>query len=1780
MNSSVLRGSISDLRTREGGQVKDAMARKRGIVQSAMQTAQRSKRPTSAKSPIVSASRLTKRSHAVALAILCSSFAALALAPPQAFAQRTLVATIGANPGGAVAIDGNNNLWISENQPERDIQYSAYPSTRRISELSGSVSNRSIALNDSTGYLYAANGGPVTVEVFDNTGTLSAVWPTENECGVDSVAVNNSGTSSQGTVYIARTCTEHIQAVNAEDQPVSFSDTSAPYISANHITGTPTGPAGSVVSFGEIANIATDGDGNIYAVDRQTKVVDEFKSTGEFVRTFSGTGAPGGFSSELSGVAVDPTNGNVLIVDQGNHVVDEFSSSGEYLDQLTGFGELRGSLAVNAEGYVYVAVQGAIDIFNSDLTLPTISYSKASNATPTGATVKASVEPNGSEITQCYFEYGPTEPYGGSYGSPHIPCTPATPYSTQQGVSASISGLTSDTQYHYRAVLTESTGQKVYGSEQIYTPHVVEGLETEPATKLEPEAATLNASFTGTNEPTKYYFEWGTTPSYGEKTPEASAGSTSTPTPLSAELTGLGLGVVYHYRVVATNSKGTSYGEDESFTSSLAVPGLTTERPTNIQSESATLNGSMIGDGEPTKYYFEWGSNSSYGEKTPTENAGSPNGPEPIALSLNLAHLKPASTYHYRIVATDGVGTSYGEDQMLETIPLAPSVTESVSGVQSDLAFLDAKINPGGGETTYHFEYATQEEYEVNDTYARQIPIPDGSVGSGYTYQAVSIQLSDLRPGTTYHWRVVAENSTETTFGGDRTFTTYASSPFNDACPDAHVRQQTGTALLPDCRAYELVSAANTGGYDVESSLVEGETPYASYPETENPSHPEASARVLYAVHDGGIPGTNNPTNRGPDPYVATRGENGWTTEYIGVPANNPFSTAPFTSIPSGADASLDTFAFGSPEGCSPCFEGGYTGIPVHLPGSKEVVQGMVAAKGFPTPPPTAKPDGYIAKDLSANGEHLIFGSTTPFAEGGSQNTGDVSIYDRNLKTEETHLISNSPAGKGHPLACQKGAGECHSPGDTNGISELDISADGSHVLLAQKVSTDADANNYWHLYMNIGDSEKTIALTPDATGTTGGVLFDGMTSDGSKVFFSSEEHLTGEDTSHTGADIFMWSQKGEEEGEPLTLISTGTEGAGNTASCHPVPNSAHVHWNTVGPDENCGDVAVGGGGGVSSANGSIYFLSPEKLDGSSNGVQNAPNLYVASPGESPHFIATLESSLTGPYPPSTRHPLLDNFGSFAEPQFIAVDNSGGPSNGDTYVADTTANAIYKYNSSHEVMTNWGEHGKLTGFNVYGIAVGPTGIFYVFNGGSVFEFAQNGTLTSTVRIDPSFNRRGEFFQPKGMAVDSAGNFYLITEEYPYSERENVEKFSSSGEFLGQLPTGDATGVAVDPSNGDVYVINESTSIDRFVFNGSEEVFASELSGGTGLAVDSSHDVYFDEGSQVLELGPTGKQVGLPVGSGRLLRSNSVAVDSAGDVYATNPYRNDVSVFGPSEPSSSPMTDNPTVVDGVGSAGTRHTADFQTSPNGQFAVFPSTLPLTGFESSGQEEVYRYDAASESLACISCDPTGDEPTADSELAPDGLSLTDDGRVFFTTAEPLVERDADSRKDVYEWEPQGAGPEAAVCKETSFTFSRASGGCLDLISTGTSAFDSSLLGVSAHGTDVYFFSRDTLVSQAENSDFVKIYDARELGGFEYIPPRIPCKASDECHGPSSPAPPPPNINVNTGTSGNEVPPTTMKCRAGFVGKHGRCVKNAHRKHHKKHRRKGTTPKLRGKK
>jgi sugar lactone lactonase YvrE len=1182
----------------------------------------------------------------------------------------------------------------------------------------------------------------------------------------------------------------------------------------------------------------------------------------------------------------------------------------------------------------------------------------------------------------------------------------------------------------------------------------------------------------------------------------------------------------------------------------VTLPDVRTDDPSDIQATSVTLNGTVNPAGvTTTSCKFEYGSGTNYGTTVPCSQGQNLSGSSDTPVSVELSGLRQGATYHYRLDA----GNANGQLKTADTTftPSAPPTTGGlfVTDVHSDSALVHGSLNPEGAPTTYHIDYGTG-DCLANPGACASTP-ETGNVGSGLSTAPQTTQLEGLQAGTTYHYDLVATNQSGTTKSAEFTFTTFPFTPvLEDPCPNAHVRQQVGAALLSDCRAYELVSAANAGGYDVESYLVSGQTPFGGYPRAESPS------RVLYAVHDGAIPGTNHPTNNGLDPYVATRGADGWNTSYVGIPANLPYSNS-FASTLDAADAGLDTFAFGGPNICSPCFADGSTGLPVRL-ADGSLVQGMTGPKD---PGPSANAAILVKKRFSDDGSHLVFGSTSQFVEG----AGSPAIYDRDLGTGVTHDVSKLP--NGSPIPCLMQCG-------SDGIAELDISADGSRIVIGQLISVDAAGNHYWHLYIDLGDAPHSIDLMP---GASGGALYDGMTADGSKVYMTSADQLTGDDTD-SSADIFRADVSGS--GAALTRVS-GSGGVGNSDSCTPLGNSANIEWNAIAGEEGqCSAVAIGGGGGVAAASGAIYFLSPELLDGPGNGTQNAPNLYKADPGSSPHFVATLESSATGPQPPVEYHRYSHSFGAAQNPQFVAVDASGGPSNGDIYVADNSGKVVRKYDPAGNLITSWGVNGVLNGsttgsgtfHSISGLAVGPDGSLYVatfveLNGNpDLFKFKQDGTYESSGSLE-------EAVSPIGISVDSLGRVY-----YDGFYNETVYRWQ---EGSGSIPistwvyeSGQKSGLAVDPSSGDLYVNFGGEAVARYSFDGSgnviegsgsacssncdptEEFGASEVSGASGFAVDPSNgDLYVDEGNRIIRFDSAGQRMpGPDTGADELSNSSSVAVGGDGAVYATNTTSSgaNVAAFSPLVLAPEPSTDNPAVIDGVNDAGGRHTGDFQVSPNGDFAAFTAAIPFTGFDNNGHSEIIRYDALEDELACVSCNPTNARATGNATMAVNGLSLTDGGRVFFNSTDALVPRDLNEREDAYEW----------------------ADGRVNLISTGISHFDSALLSATADGKDAYFFTRDTLVPQDLNRELVKVYDAREEGGFPSLPPPVPCKASDECHGAGTESPAPANINSVAGTRGNNGAPATnrgSKCRRGYVRHKQRCVRAHHKKGKRSHHRSG---------
>ena len=211
---------------------------------------------------------------------------------------------------------------------------------------------------------------------------------------------------------------------------------------------------------------------------------------------------------------------------------------------------------------------------------------------------------------------------------------------------------------------------------------------TGSASLLTSSSATLNGKVNPNGSDTTYYFQYGTTTSYGSTTTSTSAGTGTSDVSVNASLTGLTSNTTYHFRVMATNSAGTTYGDDQTFTTSappVPAPMVTTGSASQVTSSSAMLNGAINPNGAGTTYYFEYGTTTSYGSTTSVEDAGS--GSSDVSVTANLSGLSTNTTYHYRLIATNSGGTTYGDDQSFAT-----SVPKPILSLGSGTGTMGQKI--------------------------------------------------------------------------------------------------------------------------------------------------------------------------------------------------------------------------------------------------------------------------------------------------------------------------------------------------------------------------------------------------------------------------------------------------------------------------------------------------------------------------------------------------------------------------------------------------------------------------------------------------------------------------------------------------------------------------------------------------------------------------------------------------------------------------------------------------------------------------------------------------------------------------------------------------------------------------------------------------------------------------------------------------------------------------------------------------------------------------------
>ncbi len=193
-------------------------------------------------------------------------------------------------------------------------------------------------------------------------------------------------------------------------------------------------------------------------------------------------------------------------------------------------------------------------------------------------------------------------------------------------------------------------------------------VSTGVASTIRNTSAVLNGRVNPNAGSTHYWFVWGPTTAYGATSAHHSAGSGTSSVSVHVGIGSLLPGTRYHYRLIAQNASGTTMGADRTFkTTGHPLPGVATGNATNISAHGATVNGTVLPNGQATVWSFQWGTGGSFSTTTSgTVSAGS--GPTNVA--QNLAGLQAGTTFQFRLVGTHPGFTNYGAFNTFTTFPL------------------------------------------------------------------------------------------------------------------------------------------------------------------------------------------------------------------------------------------------------------------------------------------------------------------------------------------------------------------------------------------------------------------------------------------------------------------------------------------------------------------------------------------------------------------------------------------------------------------------------------------------------------------------------------------------------------------------------------------------------------------------------------------------------------------------------------------------------------------------------------------------------------------------------------------------------------------------------------------------------------------------------------------------------------------------------------------------------------------------------------------------------
>jgi rhamnogalacturonan endolyase len=494
--------------------------------------------------------------------------------------------------------------------------------------------------------------------------------------------------------------------------------------------------------------IAVDGSNNVYIADSSNNRIEKFDSSGTYLLQWGSPGSGNGQFSFPGGIAVDRSN-NFYVADAGNNRIEKFDGSGTYLTQWGSAGSGNGQfnepwgLAVDSNNNVYVAdrYNSRIQKFNSDGTYLTQWGTGGSGngqfyLGPQGIAVDSSnnvyVTDSGNGRVEKFTSNGSYLTQWGSFGS-------------GSGQFNGLGGIALDSSGNFIYVVDAGNDriQVFVNNTNIIPPIITQS----PANQM--VAAGLNATFTvSVAGSPPFAYQW-------------SSNNIAVPgaTNASFTLTNVSFSAAGSYSVLVTNNFGSVLSAPAILTVAAAV--ATTQPPTGVSATGAMLNGSVTVGPDETLAWFEWGTDTNYGNIAGATIVPGDNASNNLSATLNSL---PGNFYHYRLDAANDFGIVYGNDQSF-TVGFAPAATTTLPSVTStNGATLNATVNPNGWDTTVYFLWGARYGSLTNTT-------PAMDIGTGTTPLNVSSFTTGLAPLTQYSYQIVASNYLGTVSGSPVNFT-------------------------------------------------------------------------------------------------------------------------------------------------------------------------------------------------------------------------------------------------------------------------------------------------------------------------------------------------------------------------------------------------------------------------------------------------------------------------------------------------------------------------------------------------------------------------------------------------------------------------------------------------------------------------------------------------------------------------------------------------------------------------------------------------------------------------------------------------------------------------------------------------------------------------------------------------------------------------------------------------------------------------------------------------